>query len=146
MSKATEAYAAKVRAHLDESFPDAPPPVINLVTADWIAAVKAKCEPPKSMNVEDVDTTIIDTLYGWLADLHYEGVGSSMVNAERHEAQKAAEAQQAAAKREQEIAPMLAVMKRAVTEVMVESGLLQMKPTAVVKPHPTKRGPGRSRH
>ena len=148
MSKATQAYGEKVRAHLEESFPgDGPPPLVNIIDADWHAAVFSKVPPPKGMSDVDAYTTIGDVIIAWLTDGGFESIGTIYRHPERHAAQQAAEAEEARLKSEQEIAPMLAVMKRAVTEVMVESGLLQMKPTAVVQPgHSRKRGPGRGRN
>ena len=144
MTKAsTQQYGAKVRAHLEESFPDGCPPQINVMDAEWHSAITNKVPPPKSMSDVDVWNTISDVIHAWLVDRGFESIGSIYRHAERHAAQQAAEAQQAAAKKEAEIAPLLAIVKRAVVETLLEAGLVSMKPKAIAKPHPTKRGPGR---
>ena len=150
MSKSAEEYCAAVRAHLESEFPPTtpPPPVINLVDADWIAAVKVKCPPPSSMQEVDADTNIQDTISIWLTESHYDCVGSIMVNAERRDAAVAAEEAAKRDKAAREVAPLRALIKDVLTEVLVESGLVSLRPVANTKPklvHPTKRGPGRGK-
>lgn len=138
-SKQTQ-YAKSVIAHITSQFPDGAPPHVTRDDASWVNAVKKAVPPPDNI---DADTLILDAIDEWFIENGFEVTGVVYVHAERHAAQRAAEQEAALAKRMQEEAPIRAMLREVVVECLLETGLAQMKPRAVVKPHPTKKGPGR---
>lgn len=131
MTEANQKYGDDVRQHLDESFPnDSLPHTINLITEDWVNAIIDKCPPPKGMSDVDARTVVGDALYAWLTDKGMLDVGNIYVHPERRDAAQKAEADAAARKKQAEIAPLQALVKQCVTEVLVECGLVELKPQA----------------
>jgi len=132
MSKTETSFSKSVKEHLAESFPEGPPPLVNMVHADWQEVIRAKCKPPRT--VKNPDAAINDAVDEWFVDNGYKSVGVIYKHDERHAAALQAEAEAQARKRAAEVEPLRAVIKKCVLECLVETGLVEMRPQAKAKP------------
>ena len=126
-----EVYAAAVKAHLNESFPEGPPPLVNMMTSDWREVITEKCKPPAT--VKNPGAIIAAAVDEWFVSNGYASVGVIYKHDERHAAAEQAKAEVAARKRAADVEPLRAVIKKCVLECLVETGLVEMRPQAKTK-------------
>ena len=124
-------YAEAVKAHLNESFPEGPPPLVNMMTSDWREVIVEKCKPPRTL--KNPNATIAAAVDEWFVSNGYASEGVIYKHAERHAAALQAEAEAQARKRAAEVEPLRAVIKKCVLECLVETGLVEMRPQAKTK-------------
>lgn len=148
MTKSETAYASKIRAHLEKSFPNGAPHTLNVTTDDWVKTISNECPPPKA--IKDPGKCIMDAVADWLGDQGYSATGVMWVHEGKRDAARQAEAQAQADKAAQETAPLRAIIREEVTAILIAAGLAKpagVQPSNVLEMprgnHSRKKGPGR---